>query len=123
MKKILIAVLLTAGTFGFANAQAKQKVMKPVAATHTTVTAKTKTTAPVKATVTAAPVKVTTTTTTPKKTATKTAVSSKTVVAVSSGSHLKSDGTADKRYKENKMTVQHVKKDGTPDMRYKTNKK
>ncbi len=34
--------------------------------------------------------------------------------------HVKKDGTADKRYKENK---QHLKKDGTTDKRYKENKK
>jgi hypothetical protein len=35
--------------------------------------------------------------------------------------HTKKDGTADKRYKENKQT-KHLKKDGTPDKRYKENK-
>lgn len=40
--------------------------------------------------------------------------------------HVKADGTPDKRYKENKATAKAagpVKKDGTPDMRYKANKK
>jgi hypothetical protein len=36
--------------------------------------------------------------------------------------HLKKDGTADKRFKENKTTTTHLKKDGTPDKRYKENK-
>lgn len=37
--------------------------------------------------------------------------------------HLKKDGTPDKRFKENKKTPPpHIKKDGTPDMRYKENK-
>lgn len=37
--------------------------------------------------------------------------------------HLKKDGTPDKRFKENKTPPpQHLKKDGTPDMRYKENK-
>jgi hypothetical protein len=39
---------------------------------------------------------------------------------------LKADGTADKRYKENKTvakTTGPLKKDGTPDKRYKANKK
>lgn len=36
-----------------------------------------------------------------------------------SATHLKKDGTPDKRYKENT----HLKKDGTPDKRYKENKK
>ena len=36
---------------------------------------------------------------------------------------LKKDGTADKRYKENKVApVVKTKKDGTPDKRYKENK-
>jgi len=48
----------------------------------------------------------------------KTKAESKTVV------HTKKDGTADKRFKENKTskTEVHLKKDGTPDMRYKENK-
>ncbi len=40
--------------------------------------------------------------------------------------HVKADGTPDKRYKENKTTAKAagpMKKDGTPDMRYKANKK
>jgi hypothetical protein len=37
--------------------------------------------------------------------------------------HLKKDGTPDKRFKENKKPAGPVKKDGTPDMRYKANKK
>lgn len=40
--------------------------------------------------------------------------------------HLKKDGTADKRFKENKnvkeAATQHLKKDGTPDKRFKENK-
>ena len=36
--------------------------------------------------------------------------------------HLKKDGTPDKRFKENKTPPPHIKKDGTPDMRYKENK-
>lgn len=35
--------------------------------------------------------------------------------------HLKKDGTADKRYKENKTVKGPVTKSGKPDMRYKTN--
>lgn len=35
-----------------------------------------------------------------------------------SSTHLKKDGTPDKRYKQNK----HLKKDGTPDKRFKSNK-
>jgi hypothetical protein len=41
------------------------------------------------------------------------------------GSHLKKDGTPDKRFKENKDAKPApgpTKKDGTPDMRYKSNK-
>lgn len=40
--------------------------------------------------------------------------------------HTKKDGTADKRFKENKSVkpvVIPTKKDGTPDMRYKASKK
>jgi hypothetical protein len=36
--------------------------------------------------------------------------------------HLKKDGTPDKRFKENKKVPPHIKKDGSPDMRYKENK-
>lgn len=93
MKKLLIAALLFAGTFSFANAQTKQK--------HDT--KKTTTTA---ATTKTAPAKVEKSTATTK--------------------HLKADGTADKRYKENKTTAAAagpLKKDGTPDKRYKANKK
>ncbi|HVM88325.1 MAG TPA: hypothetical protein VMT76_09050 [Puia sp.] len=42
--------------------------------------------------------------------------------------HVKKDGTPDKRFKENKDAAKakpattHVKKDGTPDKRYKENK-
>jgi|ERR1700722_10010214 hypothetical protein len=39
-----------------------------------------------------------------------------------STTHLKKDGTPDKRFKENKTPPAHLKKDGTPDMRYKENK-
>lgn len=45
----------------------------------------------------------------------------------SGATKLKSDGTPDMRYKENKKAntskVKHLKKDGTPDKRYKENKK
>lgn len=36
--------------------------------------------------------------------------------------HLKKDGSADKRYKENKTPKGPLKKDGTADKRYKANK-
>lgn len=36
--------------------------------------------------------------------------------------HLKKDGTPDKRFKNNKTPKGPVKKDGTADMRYKANK-
>ena len=35
--------------------------------------------------------------------------------------HLKKDGTADKRFKENKTAKGPVTKSGKPDMRYKSN--
>ncbi len=37
--------------------------------------------------------------------------------------HLKKDGTPDKRFKENKKPAGPLKKDGTPDMRHNANKK
>ena len=61
--------------------------------------------------------------TTPAKTkkTTTTATTSSTTV------HTKKDGTADKRFKENKTktttTTVHTKKDGTADKRFKENKK
>ncbi|WP_298302787.1 hypothetical protein [Hydrotalea sp.] len=45
--------------------------------------------------------------------------------AVPKTTHVKKDGTADMRYKENKAKKEAAgpkKKDGTPDMRYKANK-
>lgn len=98
MKKIIFAVLMIVGSFSFANAQTTKKTVNK------------------KVTASAA-----TTTTTPAKT-----VSSKKTKVEKSSTHLKKDGTADKRYKENKMTsatAGPTKKNGTPDMRYKANKK
>lgn len=63
-----------------------------------------------------------TTTKTVHKKATHTTVSKE----KKSTTHLKKDGTADKRYKENKTKAKAEgpkKKNGTPDMRYKANKK
>jgi hypothetical protein len=95
MKKLLIAILLFAGSFSFANAQTKQKTEHKKATATTAVT------------------------TPPAKTTGKTVDKTST--------HLKKDGTADKRYKENKTTAKAtagpLKKDGTPDKRYKANKK
>jgi hypothetical protein len=54
----------------------------------------------------------------------KTVATTKTSVDTTK-SHLKKDGTVDKRFKDNKTAVKAtgpVKKDGTPDMRYKDNK-
>jgi hypothetical protein len=50
-----------------------------------------------------------------------------TQVVTTTKAHTKKDGTADKRYKENKAStsttvVGPTKKDGTADMRYKANK-
>jgi hypothetical protein len=99
MKKFIIAALLVAGSFGFANAQTKQKMAPKKPATTAMVASKTASTAPsVKA------------------------KDAKTASAV----HMKADGTADKRFKENKTTAKTagpLKKDGTPDKRYKANKK
>ena len=96
MKKIIIAVLMIVGSFIFANAQTTKKTVNK------------KVTAAV-------------TTTTPEKT-----VSSKKTKVEKNSTHMKKDGTADKRYKENKVTsttAGPAKKNGTPDMRYKANKK
>ncbi|HXS56540.1 MAG TPA: hypothetical protein VN726_10485 [Hanamia sp.] len=107
MKKFLITALMIAGSYGMANAQAQPKVATQKTTAHTSthaVTAKSTPAPVVKMNSTK-----TTTVTTP---------------------HMKADGTADKRFKENKTTtttkttaVGPVKKDGTPDMRYKANKK
>lgn len=105
MKKFLISALLIAGSFGFANAQAKPKVVA-----HKATTTKTTTLKSVPATTSTAPVV--------KMNEKKTTVAT---------THVKADGTADKRFKENKTTTKvaagPVKKDGTADMRYKANKK
>ncbi len=93
MKKLLIAALLFAGSFSFANAQTKQKTE------HNKTTTTAVTTPPAK--------------TTEKK-------------VDKSTTHIKADGTGDKRYKENKTVAKTngpLKKDGTPDKRYKANKK
>ena len=104
MKKLLIAALLFAGTFGYANAQSKQK---PDHKSPTTSAVASKTT--------------TTATTTPTA-----KMHDKKMEAKSSTVHLKANGTPDKRYKENKtkaVAAGPLKKNGTPDMRYKANKK
>jgi hypothetical protein len=64
--------------------------------------------------------------TTTASTATTNAVTSKSTKVEKTGTHLKKDGTADKRFKENKtktVAAGPMKKNGTPDMRYKANKK
>ncbi|MEO8824054.1 MAG: hypothetical protein ABI366_10825 [Ginsengibacter sp.] len=96
MKKIIIAVLMMVGSFSFANAQTTKKTV------NRKVTSATATTTPALA-----------------------ANSKKTKVEKTS-THIKKDGTADKRFKENKMksaTAGPAKKNGAPDMRYKANKK
>ncbi len=111
MKKIIVSLLLIAGSFGFANAQAKQKVVANKATTSTTLKT--------------VPMKVTTkTTTTPVVKMNDKKVAAKTTTTTST--HVKANGTPDKRYKENKTTTTTVgplKKNGTADMRYKANKK
>jgi hypothetical protein len=52
----------------------------------------------------------------------QTTPATKTAATTSTTTHLKKDGTADKRFKENKTPPVHLKKDGTADMRYKENK-
>jgi len=51
-------------------------------------------------------------------------VKAATATATTEAKHLKKDGTADKRFKENKNipAAKHVKKDGTLDKRFKENK-
>lgn len=97
MKNFILSMLLIVSTVTFATAQSKQKSAPKKATAATTATADaSKTSAAAPATATAAK---------PAATA----------------HHLKSDGTPDKRFKENKGHGP-VKKDGTPDMRYKANK-
>lgn len=105
MKKFIIALLFVAGSFGYANAQAAQPTSPKKAHAHV---ATTKTKA---ATTTETPAHVI------KKKDAKTEVHHVTA-------HTKTDGTADKRFKENKTKTSAVplKKDGTPDKRYKANK-
>ncbi|MEO6813417.1 MAG: hypothetical protein ABI172_05765 [Ginsengibacter sp.] len=115
MKKFIISALLLAGTFGFVNAQAVKKThpqKSVVATTQSKTVTKTSTQAPV---VKMKPVK------------SSSAVTKSSVSSTSSVAHLKSNGTPDKRFKENKSvtttTKGPLKKNGTADMRYKANKK
>jgi hypothetical protein len=107
MKKLLIVALMIAGSYGVANAKAQPKTVTQKTTSHVTTKNAVTTKTP------AAPVV--------KMNSTKTTTAATT--------HTKADGTADKRYKENKTTTTKavsagpVKKDGTPDMRYKANKK
>ena len=97
MKKFIIALLLMVGSFGYANAQTVKKTVHKKTTSATTTAATTATPA------------------------------GKKVTSVEkSSTHLKKDGTADKRFKENKTTTTTagpMKKNGTADMRYKANKK
>lgn len=103
MKKFLIAVLLIAGSFGYANAQTTpHAIHKKTKTTSVSTNAATSTPASVNAN------------------------HQKVEKNSSTTTHLKADGTTDKRYKENKVkttTTGPLKKDGTPDKRYKANKK
>lgn len=103
MKKIIVAVLLIAGSFSFANAQTVKK----------TTNKKEKTTAVASKTTASTP-------------ANLNSGNKKVEKSTSVTTHLKADGSADKRYKENKVkttTSGPLKKDGTADKRYKANKK
>mgnify|MGYP001557012534 CR=1 FL=1 len=106
MKKFIIALLFIAGSFGHANAQTTQKASPKKSTAHVATTKTTTVTATEKP---AHIVK--------KK---EENVETKHIAA----SHTKSDGTADRRFKENKTKTSAVplKKDGTPDKRYKANK-
>ena len=113
MKKFVITALMVAGSFGFVNAQAKQKVVAHKATPATTVTTSQK----------AAPV-VSTTTSIAKVEKNKAHNKASSVTVAST--HLKKDATPDKRFKENKAVAKSttpLKKNGTPDLRYKANKK
>ncbi len=61
--------------------------------------------------------------TTPAAATKKPATTTTAATTPATTTHLKKDGTPDKRFKENKTPPAHLKKDGTPDMRYKENKK
>lgn len=94
MKKFLMAFMLVVFTLGFANAQTARKE---------------------------SPKKEKTTLAKQQQPATAVKTHDKSQAAPSS-THLKADGTPDKRFKENKAKT-HLKKNGTPDKRYKENKK
>lgn len=104
MKKIIIAVLLIVGSFSYASAQTTHSTAVQKKTTHTKVV-KAKTTA---------------------SAATPALKEKKMTKTTTSATHLKADGTADKRFKENKTTTTTtgpLKKNGTPDKRFKANKK
>ena len=85
------------GSFGYANAQTVKKAVHKKTTNAVTTTAAT----------------------------TATPADKKVTKIEKSSTHMKKDGTADKRYKENKTTTTTgpLKKDGSADMRYKANKK
>lgn len=132
MKKFLISAFFVIGAFGFSNVQAQKAApAQKVSVQPNVKKADAKITAPVvktetKKAITAAHVP-------PARvgrvaSATTTAHAQPGTVAKVTSAHVKADGTADKRFKENKnATVKPVagpvKKDGTADMRYKANKK
>lgn len=121
MKKLMIA---TAIFMGFGLVASAQKTA-PAATTKTTTKMKVvKTTAPAKTAV-VKPM------TAPKPAVAKVAPAVKPTTAVkaaaakpvaTTGTHLKADGTPDKRFKAKPASSGPLKKDGTPDMRYKANK-
>lgn len=131
MKKFIIAVLALTGFSVAAFAQAvpaskkaaspnmqvvkkhaDEKTAKKAVAMHEVKTPAAKATV---STVAKKPVEV--------KKETKTVAAAKPAATTNSGTHLKKDGTPDKRFTAKTVTTGPVKKDGTADMRYKANKK
>lgn len=110
MKKIFFLILLFMGSFGFAMAQSKTKAKAPKKAETAVVTSGSQSTTGKKVTKARAHHE--------KKVAQKKTVA----IAPGSTTHLKANGTPDKRFKENKVTTTHLKKNGTPDKRFKENK-
>lgn len=110
MKKFLIAAIaflgISAATFAQPTAAAAKDTSR-----HASVKAKHPKAAKTNATSTTA--------------ATKAATATTATAGTAATAHTKKDGTADKRYKENKTGTKpaHVKKDGTADKRFKENKK
>ena len=124
MKKLtfLAIALLSISSATFAQAVKKSTAPKMVAVKTTTTTAPKSKVVPMKTTTTATKPAVVASAKPAIKTKT-TSTKHKSAIAKHNGkTHLKKDGTADKRYKST-VAKTPMKKDGTADMRYKANKK